>query len=237
MSSISNLKTSSHILLLLALCLSLFSCQEQSSETSTEPAEKRVKLRISTNFGDMDFELFNETPLHRDNFLERINQGFYKESSFYFVQRNNMIIGGAPKSDIGESEELRGMINPSEKVEPEIREEFLPLYGMLCAYHFGPELNPSLESLATQFFIIHGRELKDYQLDEFAQKRGRPYSPEERASYTRFGGLPAIEGQYTIFGRIVAGTETLDEIVKLPTRAQPFGQTEEDVILSISLLE
>ena len=37
----------------------------------------RQKASISTQYGDMIIELFNETPKHRDNFLKLAKEGFY----------------------------------------------------------------------------------------------------------------------------------------------------------------
>ena len=62
------------------------------------PADKRVKVRLSTNMGDMVVELYNETPKHRDNFIKLVKEGFYNGLLFHRVIENFMIQGGDPDS-------------------------------------------------------------------------------------------------------------------------------------------
>lgn len=57
--------------------------------------DKQVKIVISTNFGDMTAILYNETPLHRDNFVKLVKEGWYEGSPFHRVIRNFMIDQGA----------------------------------------------------------------------------------------------------------------------------------------------
>lgn len=56
--------------------------------------EKRIKFIIHTSLGDMKGELFNETPMHRDNFVKLIKEGWFEDSFYHRVMRNFMIQGG-----------------------------------------------------------------------------------------------------------------------------------------------
>ena len=41
-----------------------------------------TELEISTNFGKMKFRLFDDTPKHRDAFIELAKEGYYNETLF-----------------------------------------------------------------------------------------------------------------------------------------------------------
>ena len=80
----------------------LFACNSSNNSTDihVETEEERIaklprpKVSISTQYGEMIIELFNETPKHRDNFLKLAKEGFYDSLLFHRVQPNFMIQGG-----------------------------------------------------------------------------------------------------------------------------------------------
>ena len=57
-----------------------------------------AKVKISTSFGDITVRLYDETPLHRDNFLKLAKKGFYDGTLFHRVIKDFMIQGGDPDS-------------------------------------------------------------------------------------------------------------------------------------------
>ena len=62
--------------------------------TKAPAAAKQTKVLIETEYGNMTAILYNETPLHRDNFIKLANQGWYNGSIFHRVINNFMIQGG-----------------------------------------------------------------------------------------------------------------------------------------------
>lgn len=54
------------------------------------------------------------------------------------------------------------------------------------------------------------KEKPDYKLFSF--------SPEQKAAYTKVGGAPHLDGDYTVFGKVIKGLEIIDKIA-----AQPKG--------------
>ena len=61
-------------------------------------AQDKTKVIITTSFGDMLVELYDETPLHRDNFIKLVTNNFYEGTLFHRVIPNFMIQGGDPDS-------------------------------------------------------------------------------------------------------------------------------------------
>jgi cyclophilin family peptidyl-prolyl cis-trans isomerase len=59
---------------------------------------KNQYVRIHTTYGDCILRLYNETPLHRDNFIKLTKKGFFNGTLFHRVIQNFMIQGGDPDS-------------------------------------------------------------------------------------------------------------------------------------------
>src|ERR1700756_4062028 len=58
----------------------------------------QVKVAISTNYGLIKIKLYNETPLHRDNFVKLVKAHYYDSLLFHRVIQKFMIQGGDPDS-------------------------------------------------------------------------------------------------------------------------------------------
>src|SRR5690606_12651150 len=62
------------------------------TEYGKENPEDRI--RISTRFGDIDVELFHDTPLHRANMIFLIKHNYFDNTFFHRVARGFVIQGG-----------------------------------------------------------------------------------------------------------------------------------------------
>ncbi len=51
---------------------------------------------IETDFGNISVRLYDETPLHRANFIKLIKDGYYDNPEFYRVVENFVVQGGVP---------------------------------------------------------------------------------------------------------------------------------------------
>lgn len=69
---------------------------------------KEDKVRITTDFGTIDIQLFPETKYHRANFIFLTKQGYFENTQFYRVVKNFVIQGGS--SDETELYEKRNKI-------------------------------------------------------------------------------------------------------------------------------
>lgn len=60
--------------------------------------EKESFALIETNFGTMKVKLYDDTPIHRDNFIRLAKSGHYDGTLFYRVIKNFIIQGGSSDS-------------------------------------------------------------------------------------------------------------------------------------------
>lgn len=116
-----------------------------------------AKVKITTSLGDITVRLYDETPLHRDNFLKLAKEGYYDGTLFHRVIKNFMIQGGDPESK-GASPEKHlgagdvGYTLPAEFVYPQLFHK----KGALSAARQGDEVNPERRSSGCQFYIVTG---------------------------------------------------------------------------------
>lgn len=191
-------------------------------------------VRIETEFGDMVIMLYDETPLHRDNMIKLIEEGFYQNLLFHRVINNFMIQGGDPDSRGAEEGERLGMGGPGYTVPAEFHRSLFHRKGALAAARMGDQVNPEKESSGSQFYIVHGNVFSSDELDLFDQRRSEPMSKEAREIYTTIGGTPHLDGSYTVFGQVVEGLEVLDRIASVETDGNDRPLV--DVVFSISLV-
>jgi len=139
------------------------------ASTTAMAQEKRSRLVIETDSGNMVIELFNETPAHRDNFLKLAKQGFYTGTSFHRVIENFMIQGGDPNSKEG-AEGAPGSGGPGYTIPAEIHPELFHHKGALSAARKGDNVNPNRESSGSQFYIVQGKKTNPTELKKFEER-------------------------------------------------------------------
>ena len=120
--------------------------------------------------GDIVVRLYDETPLHRDNFLKLVKDGYYDGTLFHRVIKNFMIHGGDPDSKGAQSGKMLGMGGPSYTIEAEIKEGLFHKRGALAAARQGDEVNPERRSSGSQFYIVWGDVYKEGQLRQFSKQ-------------------------------------------------------------------
>ncbi len=62
-----------------------------------------------------------------------------------------------------------------------------------------------------------------------------PFDSERLQVYTTTGGAPHLDGEYTVFGKIISGLDVIDKIAEQPTN--PKDRPLEDIIMKIEVRE
>ncbi|MDR2139486.1 MAG: peptidylprolyl isomerase [Tannerella sp.] len=175
--------------------------------------EQEPVVLIDTDMGKIKVKLYNDTPLHRDNFIRQVNGRQYDGLLFHRVIKQFMIQGGDKKLKEAAAGEKPGDGDSDDTVAAEI---VFPKYfhrrGQLCAARTGDEVNPERASSATQFYIVTGKHFTEHELDKMEKEKGSKFTPEQRQAYMIDGGAPHLDGAYTVFGEVIKGMKVVDRI-------------------------
>ena len=150
--------------------------------------EKEVVMVVETTMGTVEFKLYNETPLHRDNFIRHAEEHYFDSLLFHRVIDDFVIQGGDPNSKYAKPGEMLGDGEPDYRVPAEIRVDqgITCVKGSVLAAREGDDVNPQRESCASQYCFMM-----------------RP--------------CPHLDGAYTVFGEVTEGMEVLEAIQKVET--------------------
>jgi peptidylprolyl isomerase len=114
-------------------------------------------ILLSTPYGDMKIKLYEETPLHKKNFLKLVKNGFYDSLLFHRVINNFMIQGGDPDSKHANDTVLLGNGDVGYWIPAEFNPKIYHKKGVLAAAREGDDVNPRKESSGCQFYIVMGK--------------------------------------------------------------------------------
>ena len=128
--------------------------------------KKETVVVIETTLGTIKVKLYNDTPLHRDNFIKLVKEGFYNDLLFHRVIKNFMIQGGDPESKNASAGKQLGVGGPGYTLPAEIKyPERFHKRGALSAARQGDEVNPEKKSSGSQLYIVWGEVYSDGKLD------------------------------------------------------------------------
>ena len=182
------------------------------------------QVRIGTNFGAMVVELSDETPLHRDNFIKLVEEGFYDSLLFHRVMQGFMVQGGDPAGRNAHATQQLGSGGPGYTVPAEFNRGLNHFKGALAAARQPDHVNPDRASSGSQFYVVQG---KTYGEEELLGTIGRlnskrtsadsiHYTAAQVEGYMVQGGTPFLDMEYTVFGMVIEGLEVIDIIAAQP---------------------
>lgn len=191
-------------------------------------------IEITTIYGVMMAELYDATPLHRDNFLKLAEEGYYNDLLFHRVIDGFMIQGGDPNSKNAAPGVPLGSGGPGYQVPAEFVDSLVHIKGAIAAARTGDNVNPERKSSGSQFYIVQGSPVDNSTLDMLEKRKGHAYTPEQRAAYLEHGGTPFLDRDYTVFGRVTSGFDVIDKIAKAPKDAR--DRPKEDIKMTIKVI-
>lgn len=264
----------------IALAIAASSCKNKKAEPKTD----KVVL-IETEFGKMKIRLYDETPMHRDNFVKLAEKGFFDGTLFHRIIDGFMIQGGDPDSKEAKPGQRLGEGGPGYQIDAEIKKELFHKKGVLAAAREGDKTNPERKSAGSQFYIAQGRVYQPDEIDNVVEKinnKRRTYiferlkegkkkemddlqksgdmiklqevvtalntevdklwendklvlSEEQKNAYTTVGGIPHLDGLYTVFGELIEGMDVIDKIAK--QEKDNFDRPLKDVKMKVRVLK
>ena len=148
---------------------------------ATQAQEKEHVVLISTNKGDMKIKLYNNTPRHRDYFLDLVRKGYFDGTLFGRVIQQFIIQGGSqdsrgvkPGSRVGDGDRTM-------EIPHELRSANIPKKGAIGCPRRDTKFNPDKDSDMSMFFIVEGRPYTSGQLDTLELVKNIPIKKEIRA--------------------------------------------------------
>ena len=140
------------------------SCNGQSKDNEPE-------VVLETTLGEIRVKLYNDTPLHRDRFLQNVRDGRYDGVLWHRIIRNFMIQTGEQPASLDENGDTI-VADTADMIPAEI---VYPLHfhrrGALAAAREDESVNPDRKSDPTQFYIVTGRAYQDDALRELDAAR------------------------------------------------------------------
>ena len=194
-----NLRLKNMKKLLIILCVFLGMAAQAQNET---------KVLIKTSLGDITVMLYDDTPLHRDNFIKLVNEGWYKGSPFHRVIKGFMIQGG---------QNADGSVDPGYRIPAEIKSNHFHKKGALAAARQADQVNPKKMSSGSQFYIVQGKVWNETELNMFESRYGKVFNAKQRQAYQTIGGTPHLDGDYTVYGEVIDGLNVVDKIAAVKT--------------------
>lgn len=255
------------------------------TETTTDTVPAGPTLQIETTAGPIKIRLYDDTPLHRDNFLKLAKEGYYDGVLFHRVIKDFMVQTGDPDSKNAQPGAMLGAGSPDYTIPAEfVYPKHYHKYGALAAARTGDDMNPERRSSGSQFYIVTGKKYFPAQLSRMeemsVQKQLQAYfmnlqrqkmdtiralrlakdsvgldnlrqelireteanvkpvtmTEQQVRDYTTIGGTPHLDGQYTVFGEVLEGMDTIDKIQNAETDGH--DRPIEDIkIVSVKVIE
>ncbi|GAB7089071.1 peptidylprolyl isomerase [Marinifilum fragile] len=267
-------------LLYLALILGMVSCQQK-----LELGKKNRIVEIETEYGDIKIKLYDETPLHRDNFVKLAHANYFDGTLFHRVIDGFMIQGGDPDSKAAKPGVRLGEGGPGYQIDAEFNPALFHKRGVIAAAREGDAVNPQKKSSGSQFYLAQGvvythggldtlliklndrvknrifenvqkdkaTEIMKYQsegdmdkvselvdkiqiqVDSIFTTQQIKFSQSQIDAYTTVGGIPHLDGNYTVFGEVIEGIEFIDSIAKV--KKDQFDRPLKDVSMKIKIVQ
>ena len=217
---------------LLALLFITFSLNSFSQDSTVRKKDRKKDVLLVTSLGDIVIRLSDSTPLHRDNFLKLVKTHYYDGVLFHRVIQNFMVQAGDPNSRNAIAGKPLGNGGPSYTIPAEFRPGLFHKKGVIAAARTGDNENPLKASSGSQFYLAQGKKFSDAGLDsvETFRLKGRKIPADQREVYKTIGGIPHLDQNYTVFGEVIKGLETIDRIAAVPTsKASDRDRPLEDV--------
>lgn len=229
-------------LMLILFCWLMLGCKGQKEKLQLPPLsnenvkEELVKfgrehpetvVLISTSLGEIKVKLYEETPLHRANFIRLVKMGFYDKTVFHRVLKNATVQGGnsrQAKMPIGDY-----------TVPAEINPKFCHTRGALAMARYDDDVNPTRASSADNFYIVQGYRTDEEELHEIEQMRNFKYSPDQIKTYKSIGGMPSLDNKYTVFGEVIEGMEVVDKIARVPVDTNDWP--DQEIYMTMEVVE
>ncbi|MGI4863246.1 MAG: peptidylprolyl isomerase [Janthinobacterium lividum] len=185
------------------------------------------EVLFKTRLGTIRVKLYDDTPIHRANFLLLARRGVFDETVFNRVVKNFVVQGG-------QTSEQRTIRLRTYRLPPEVRPGHFHIRGALGMARYDDDENPQRLSSNTDFYFVVGKKLPPAVAQAAAV--GRHLTPAQLSAYATTGGAPALDGSYTVFGEVIEGLDVVEKISQVPVDPQDKWPVE-DVKMKVEVVK
>ena len=243
-------------ILVFALLTTILSCTSKYDDNNRY-------VKILTDDGDIIVKLYNETPIHTNNFVKLTEDKFYDGQIFHRVIKDFVIQGGDPETRNPKPGKKYGEKDAGYTLDAEIIDTLIHKRGIIAMAREADDVNPEKKSSSSQFYIVTGKVYTNSELDKLEENLNKKlreqvekklfdsllqtdtnfdtntlsqitqkvsiladstmnckrikFSDKQRVTYTTSGGIPHLDGNYTVFGEVVDGYEVVEKISEVST--------------------
>lgn len=215
-----------------ALCAA---CLLSACSDSKRDAIGSIEAVIETSMGDITVRLYDDTPLHRDNFVRMARAGVYDGVVFNRIVKDMCIQAGDPSLRTRDAAPMPQLdydyTVPAEIIYP----KYFHKQGALAMAHEPDSVNPEHASSSTQWYIVTGEKQTSAQL---AELQALIYQGKVEARFAALQKQHAAElarlkqtdhaAQQALLSRLERQAE--DELAKNPPK--PFNAVQKQVYAS-----
>ena len=173
---------------------------------------------LDTKHGRIVVELFEDVPVHRANFLYKVYRRYFDPAEFTRVVPDFVVQGG--NSEEERPQQLRFLIG-QHTLPAEFRADRIHVRGALAMSRSYSD-NPDKRSSGYDFYIVTGRKIGAEELGRIQRDAGRTYTAAQAQAYAKQGGAPHLDGEHTVFGRVVEGMDVVDRLAATPRDASDW---------------
>ena len=194
--------------------------------TAPQKGDTIISMKIK-DYGTVKFRLFPEyAEKGVENFVELAKKGYYDGLKFHRVINEFMIQGGDPEGTGMGGESVWGG-----KFDGGTDPHLIHVAGALAYANSGGTATDG-----SQFYIVTGTVPTEQNFDDFAAG-GYAFSDNAKALYTKVGGAPWLDGNYTVFGQVIDGLDIIFKIQNVAVDAQSSMPYKDVIMESVTVEE
>ena len=191
------------------------------------------KVLIKTRLGNITVKLYEDTPMHRANFLMLVKKKYYDDTFFYRVIPDFVIQGGNTDDDAAMGKRSR---IGTYTIPPEVKPEYIHKRGAIAmARVMDDKTNPNKHSSPYNFYIVDGFVHTDDDLYVANLETGYKQPPAQANIYKTIGGIAALDSDFTVFGEVIKGFDVIDKISEVERDNQDWPK--ENVVIEMEVLK
>ncbi len=177
---------------------------------------------IYTTKGKIRVRLYEDTPLHRANFILLVKSGYLNGCLFSRVVKGFMAQCG------GSYDELQKQIQDTigaYTIPNEMSRKHFHKKGTIGAARSYTN-NPDKRSECDEFYFVEGSKYGDLSLDHYEELNKYKYNSPQRNYYKNNKGAAHIDGEHTVFGEIIDGYEVVPKLTHVRTDSQDWPNVD-----------